>query len=721
MTPTATESVDSIESIFGKNSFCKKVMKERLTPVTFERIQSSILDMTPVRLEDADEVADALKVWATEMGATHFAHWFHPMTGGVAMKHDSFLDRSADGSVISSFSGSQLLKGEADGSSFPNGGLRQTHAARGYTVWDPAASPFILDHGNGKTLYIPAVFYSWTGEALDERLPLLRSNHAVTSSALQLLKAAGSTKHKQAYSYSGVEQEFFLVDRELYLRRPDLVEVGRTLVGRSTAKGQSMDDQYFGDLSERMLSVLADAERELWALGIPMVCRHREVAPGQYEVAPCFSTTPAACDQNALLMGVLQRVARRHGTAVLFHEKPFNGLNGSGKHNNWSVGTDAVPSLLAPGTHPASNVDFMLMLGAVLRGVHRHGDVLRVAVSGAGNDFRLGAQEAPPAIVSAHLGEDVERAVDEFIAMNYPANDGGDGGDGRSRMSDSTHSVQAQTEEESTLDEGYLPAVKRARSDRNRTSTVAFVDNRFEFRAVGSSQPVGRSATALNAIVAESMRDMAAEIEQLVAAGEARDAAARRVAAASLLHSRDVVFGGDGYSSEWVSEAGRRGLPHLVTTADALESMVSEKNITLFHGTGVLTKNELRARAEVMSEEYCGRVRNEARMLTSLCNTEVIPAAASYQALLADAAHSSVDNAGHATQLLTVSSCVNGLVESLQQLDLHQSKAEVPHDYAFKVLPLMRKVRAHADALESLLPAKDWPLPSYHEMLFHQD
>jgi len=700
LTPVATNEVpkQSIDDLFGTNTFNTANQAGRVPEETQESIKNSIKNMTPVSSEDADVYAKALADWALENGATHFTHWFQPLTGNFAWKHDSFLKKKGDG-AISEFKGKQLLRGEPDGSSFPSGGLRQTHQARGYTLWDPNSTPFLADHGNGKTLVIPSVFYSWTGHALDEKLPLLRSNRAVKESILRLLKAAGSEGHETAHVECGIEQEFFLVDREHYLKRPDLVEIGRTVLGRAPSKGQSLDDQYFADISDRMLSVINDAERELWKLGIPMICRHREVAPGQYEVAPMFQEGTQASDNNTLLMSVLQKAARRHDVAAVFHEKPFRGLNGTGKHNNWSVGTNKTPTLFEPGASPETNLEFMLTLGATLRAVDLHGDVMRISISGAGNDHRLGAQEAPPAIMSAYLGEDIEEAVAIFTGAK---------------------ATKAPFQAAQDLGAGYLPQVDRATTDRNRTSSFAFTGNKFEFRAVGGSQPVGRSTTALNTILAESMDVMSAEIEGLVAGGMDRSAAAKQVAVATLKNHTRGVFGGDGYSAEWHEEAARRGLPNLRTTPMALAEFTSAKNVELFSKMGVLTEQEVHARQETFEEEYSTKISMEADMLAQLAQTKVLPAAVEYQTLLAGSLQMNA-SAAQSGYLGEVTRSTDGLIEALAQLRDARAAASSAADFCDNVIPAMDAVREHADTLENVLPAKAWPLPSYHEMLFHQD
>lgn len=685
-----------IEALFGSKAFGTVVQKERLPAATMEALQSSIDNMTPLSPEVADAYASALEKWALEHGATHFTHWFQPMTGGNAQKHDSFLKRSGKTKEISSsFTGKTLLRGEPDGSSFPNGGLRQTHEARGYTSWDPAATPFIQDHGNGSTLMIPTVFHSWKGDALDERLPLLRSTRAMKQSILNLMNAAGSTGHETSHVECGIEQEFFLIDREHYVKRPDLVELGRTIIGKPPCRGQSLDDQYFADMSDRMLSVINDAERELWSLGIPMICRHREVAPGQYEVAPLFSDGTHASDTNMMLMSTLQKVARKHNVAALYHEKPFAGLNGSGKHNNWSFGTNKVPTLFEPGAKPAENLEFWLAMAATVRGVDLHSDLMRFAISGAGNDHRLGAQEAPPAIVSAYLGEDIEDAMNVFLGESV-----------------------TRTEVDTSMDlgAGYLPNTPRATTDRNRTSTFAFTGNKFEFRAVGSSQPVGRSSTVLNTIVSESMDFMAAEIEKR--GGGA--AAAKEVAVETLKAHKRVIFGGDGYSAEWQEEAAKRGLNNLKTTADVLDVIVSPKNVELFQDRGVFSQGEWEARHEVFSEEYNTKINMESDMMQRMCNTMVLPSALEYQNMLG-ASVTATGSKVQAAHLQAISGSVDDLVSALATLNSATAAAASCQDFAKTVVPAMAQVREAADTLEGIVPADKWPLPSYHDMLFHQD
>lgn len=650
--------------------------------------------------------------WAEDRGATHFCHWFQPLTNYFAYKHDSLIKHDGD-HVITNLTGKMLVIGEPDGSSFPSGGLRATHTARGYTVWDPSSPCFITSHGTGTTLNIPSVFFSWTGHALDEKTPLLRSVEAFERETKRLLKVMGEAKHKRVHADSGIEQEFFLIDKDYYRARPDIMQTGRTLTGADPPKGQSLDDQYFGSFSDRSLRMMNDAEVAMWKLGIPQTTRHREVAPGQYEMAPVFSTVNVSGDFNLLQMDILSKTAEEHDLAVLFHEKPFAGLNGSGKHNNWSVGTDRVPSLFSPGDKPEENLLFMTFLAATIRAVDLHGDVMRYAVAGPGNDHRLGANEAPPAIVSIYLGDDVTRGVYKFIGEEPP-------------VEIHPHSLGVSSLPEFTVD----------RTDRNRTSPFAFTGNKFEFRAVGSSHNPSRSNTCLNVMAADSVAFLADEIAartegKNLSKSELRDVVVDLLQSTIKKHMR-VLFDGDNYSEDWVVEAEKRGLLNLRTTPEAYATFNSQKNTELFGKYKVLSKEELDARIEVALEEYNLRVSTEVSSFGSLVNTHIMPPAYNAQTRIAGSILAAVNATGgtaseaQVAQLRTLSGHIDGLASATAKLG--ELMAAVPHgdaqdeaDYLCNVvLPVMAEGRSHADALELLCSADDWILPTYHEMLFHQ-
>ena len=609
-----------------------------------------------------------------------------------------------------------LVKGEPDGSSFPNGGLRDTHEARGYTVWDPTSPCFITSHGTGTTLCVPSVFFSWHGHALDEKTPLLRSVDALEREAVSLLRVMGEHKHKTVHTDSGIEQEFFLVDREYYLRRPDIMQTGRTLQGAAPPKGQSLDDQYFGAFSDRFLRCMNDAEVAMWKLGIPQTTRHREVAPGQYEMAPVFAHANVAGDYNMLQMDVLTRTAEEHGLQVLFHEKPFAGLNGSGKHNNWSVGTNLIGTLFDPGHQPAQNLLFMTFLAATVRAVHLHGDVLRSAMGGASNDHRLGANEAPPAIMSVFLGSDVTAAVNEFVGEDV---------------------VKASNAKGSgDLGVGCLPEFTIDPTDRNRTSPFAFTGNKFEFRAVGSTHNPARSNTYLNTAMADALKHISATLSDRIGS---RKLGKAELAAETAAVVRDVfkqhaaaVFDGDNYSKAWEEEAERRGLQNLRNTVDSIAAFDSEKNYALFEKHGVLSRAELAARVNVVTEEYVTKILTEVDSFTAIARTMVYPAAFEMQTKVAGAVIAAKSagietGSGQHAHLDSLTATLNSLIATTDALNdaaakVHEAGSLFDEAKLCQstLLPLMEDARAHADKLEGLCDADLWPMPNYHEMLFHQ-
>ncbi len=701
------QSPMDIERIFGENAFGLDEMKTRLAPETFSSLLATIDQGEAIDLEIGNEVANAMKEWAMERGATHFTHWFQPLTGNTAEKHDSFITANKGGGAIAKFSGSDLFQGEPDASSFPSGGLRATFEARGYTIWDPTSPAFIIENKNGSYLAIPTAFASWGGEALDAKTPLLRSMGAVDKQARRVLELFGHKEVGKVTATVGVEQEYFLIDEEFYYRRPDLMTTGRTLVGAKPPRGQELDDHYFGSIPDRVLSCMLETEKELYRLGIPVKTRHNEVAPSQYEIAPIFENTNIACDHQQLLMIILQRIARQHGMVCLLHEKPFAGINGSGKHNNWSIGTDTGINLLEPGDNPHDNLQFLFFCAAVIEAVYKHQDLLRVSVASAANDHRLGANEAPPAIMSIFLGEQLEDVFNQIDAgAPTESKQGGFMG----------------------LGTPVLPNLPRHAGDRNRTSPFAFTGNKFEFRAVGSSQSVSFPNVVLNTIVAEALDGMAGSLEAKMNSGMAMEIAAAEVVRETVHESKAIIFGGDNYSDEWHTEAERRGLLNLKTTVDALETLISEKNIKLFESYGVLSETELRSREEIWVEQYFIRINIEAETTESLARTMIMPAATRYLSTLVKTMKRG-DKVGVSTSGVKevadhMAAYVNELQEALSVLinankDLGGDTVhEKAHHMLNNVIPAMNKVRHATDRLERITAGDLWPLPTYRDMLF---
>ncbi len=696
-----------IERIFGENAFGLDEMKARLSEDVYQSLLGTIDGGLPIDPTIGDAVADAMKEWAIERGATHFTHWFQPLTGSTAEKHDSFITPNKGGGAMAKFSGKDLIQGEPDASSFPSGGLRATFEARGYTVWDPTSPAFIIENAKGSYLAIPTAFASWSGEALDAKTPLLRSMEAINTQALRVLELFENVGISKVTSTVGVEQEYFLVDEEYYYRRPDLMTCGRTLVGAKPPRGQELDDHYFGSIPDRVLSCMLETEKELYRLGIPVKTRHNEVAPSQYEIAPIFENTNIACDHQQLLMITLQRIARKYGMVCLLHEKPFKGVNGSGKHNNWSIGTDTGLNLLEPGDNPHDNLQFLFFCASVIKAVNRHQDLLRVAVASAANDHRLGANEAPPAIISIFLGEQLEDVFNQI-----------DSGD-------ATESKQGGF---MGLGTPVLPNLPRHAGDRNRTSPFAFTGNKFEFRAVGSSQSVSFSNTVLNTTVAEALEEMATSLEAKMASGMDMEAAAAEVVRETVHDNKAIIFGGDNYTDEWHEEAERRGLLNLRTTVDALETLVSDKNIKLFETYGVLSEAELRSREEIWVEQYFLTINIEAETTESMARTMIMPAATRYLRTLIKTVEE-----GNAVGISTkgvkevadhVAAYVDELQDALGNLidnnkDLGgDSVHEKAHHMLNNVIPAMNKVRHATDRLERITAGDLWPLPMYRDMLF---
>lgn len=696
-----------IEKIFGENAFGRDEMKSRLPVEVFQSLIATIEGGETLDLEIADAVADAMKEWAIERGASHFTHWFQPLTGSTAEKHDSFITPNKGGGAFAKFSGKDLVMGEPDASSFPSGGLRATFEARGYTVWDPTSPAFIVENEGGSYLAIPTAFASWTGEALDHKTPLLRSLVALNKSALRVLDLFGVKGVTRVYSTCGCEQEYFLIDEQYYFRRPDLQMTGRTLFGAKPPKGQELDDHYFGSIPERVLAYMLEAEKELYRLGIPVKTRHNEVAPGQYELAPIFENTNVAADHQQLTMIVLQRVARKFGLVCLLHEKPFAGINGSGKHNNFSMSTDTGLNLLEPGDTPHDNLHFLFFCSAVVRAVNRHQDLLRISIASAANDHRLGANEAPPAIISVFLGEQLE---DVFLQL---------------MNGDATESKQGGL---LGLGSPVLPHLPRHAGDRNRTSPFAFTGNKFEFRSVGSSQTVSVPNIVLNTIVAESLDQMGDLLEKQIAKGVDIDTAIGAVVREAVAESTVIVFGGDNYDEEWAVEAERRGLLNLRTTLDALHHMLDEKNIRLFEDYGVLSEPELRSRKAIMVEQYFLTINIEGETTESMARRMILPAAVRYLGELVATIGSATDVGlcvdGIRETAVEISGYINGLSKAIDHLIIQNkdlggaSMLEKALHMRENVIPAMTDVRYYADKLERGVDHELWPLPTYKQMLF---
>ena len=699
----------SLTEFFACDVFDDRAMREFLPATAYEALKRTIESGQELDPDVADVVANGMKEWAVERGATHFTHWFQPMTGSTAEKHDAFLHFSG-GQLMLDFSGKELIKGEPDASSFPSGGIRSTFEARGYTAWDPTSPAFLRQEPNGSTLCIPTAFCSWTGEALDKKTPLLRSMEALNSQAVRLLRLLGEDV-EAVYSTVGVEQEFFLIDRNFFLQRPDLIATGRTLVGARPPKGQELEDHYFGAISPRMLAFLQDAEYALWRLGVPIKTRHNEVAPSQYEMAPVFERCAVATDHNMVTMDVLRNVARRHGLVCLLHEKPFAGINGSGKHNNWSLSTNSGENLLDPGHTPAENARFMVVLSAVIRAVHEYADLLRISVSRAGNDHRLGANEAPPAIMSIYLGDELDGVVKSLISGSPAA---------------------AAERTQMRLGVSALPPLPRDTTDRNRTSPFAFTGNKFEFRAVGSSQSVATPNYVLNTAVAESLMLIADRIEGFTSAGESWESAAQKVVQETLAAHHAIIFNGNNYSSEWIAEAESRGLPNWTSTPEAIGHLCDEKNVRLFERMGVLSRRELAARLTIMRESYSKAVAIEAQCMLSIAGNCVLPAAIRYQERTSQAlcaartANGRMDLTPQVDLLSALVGQVNELMLALRELqnstETIESAGEQPEDntsaWHERVLPSMERTRIACDRLETIVDDDLWPLPKYREMLF---
>jgi glutamine synthetase len=699
-----------VDAIFGADTFSRAIMRQRLPKEVYRSMLRTVDRGEALDPEVASVVAATMKDWAIENGATHFTHWFQPLTGQTAEKHDSLITPDGQGGVVFNFSGSDLVQGEPDASSFPSGGTRATFEARGYTAWDATSPAFLMRNQSVVTLCIPTAFVSWTGEALDTKIPLLRSVEALSKQALRLLKIFGTVgTASRVYTTVGPEQEYFLVDRELYYKRPDLLACERTLFGAKPPKGQQLEDHYFGSIPARVLAYMGEVEHELYRLGVPVKTRHNEVAPGQYEIAPLFETSNVASDHQMLIMETLKRVAVRHGLVALLHEKPFAGVNGSGKHNNWSMSTDTGVNLLDPQDETHTNLEFLTFLCGVIRAVDIHADLLRASIASAANDHRLGANEAPPAIISIFLGE----MLSDLLAQIEKG-------------------ALKRTLRGGTLDLGArtLPQLPRHSGDRNRTSPFAFTGNKFEFRAVGSSQSIAWPNTVLNTIVAESLDFTAGEIEKAAGKNPTPERLQRAVLGVLqkiIRQHKRVIFDGDNYSAEWHSEAERRGLPMLRNSVEALPVLKQKKNVDLFKKYGVMNKVEVESRLHVGLERYVKQITIEAEMMGHIARTQLLPAALRHQALLAEAVTKTQaagvpasDQKAALERFVGYANRLREAIGALEEAMAHDDPDPLVHARHIEeeVIPAMVETRAAADHLETVVTAEFWPLPTYRELLF---
>ena len=698
-------SAGGAAGVFGANVFSISEMRKRLPKPVFKSVKRTIESGEKLDPSVADVVASAMKDWAIEKGATHYAHIFYPLTGLTAEKHDAFLVPDNDGGAIIEFTGKQLVQGEPDASSFPSGGIRATFEARGYTAWDVTSPAYILENPNGTTLCIPTVFVSWTGEVLDKKTPLLRSMKALNTQAQRILKLFGHKDPAMVVSTAGPEQEYFLIDRNFFFARPDLLNAGRTLFGAKPPKGQEFEDQYFGAIPDRVLACMLETERELFKLGVPVKTRHNEVAPSQYEIAPIYENANVATDHQQLIMLMLRKVAQKYGLECLLHEKPFAGVNGSGKHLNWSLGNSTQGNLLEPGETPHDNMQFLVFCAAVIRAVDKYSALLRAVVASASNDHRLGANEAPPAIISIFLGSQLTDVFEQFKT-----------GTAKSSKSGGTLTVGVDT----------LPPLPKDAGDRNRTSPFAFTGNKFEYRAVASGQSIAGPLVALNTIVAESLDAIATELEKAAGGDQNKLSGAVTTLLTKIIneHGR-VIFNGDNYTQEWHDEAEKRGLPNLKTSIDALPTLINKEVVDLFNKYGVLNPREVQSRHDIYTEQYVKSILTEAKLVVEIAKTMIYPAASKYLGELASTA-ASMKAAGLAANtkvLEEVNGLATGLLDSIAALESdlsHHSDglvAEAKH-CCTKVLPSMNAVRGFADKLEAVVSDNIWPLPTYQEMLF---
>ncbi|MCB9310301.1 MAG: glutamine synthetase III [Lewinellaceae bacterium] len=706
------ETTERRSELFGQNVFSNKVMLQFITKEAFQVLNDAILNNKKIERKIADQVASGMKSWAISKGATHYTHWFQPLTGSTAEKHDAFFDLMGDGSGIDKFDGGQLVQQEPDASSFPNGGIRNTFEARGYTAWDPSSPAFII----GRTLCIPTVFVAYTGEALDHKVPLLRALHSLDIAATEVARYFDKNVNK-VIATLGWEQEYFLVDKDLMESRLDLVLSGRMLIGHQAAKGQQLEDHYFGSIPERALQFMRDLEMDALRLGIPLKTRHNEVAPNQFEIAPIFEEANLAVDHNSLLMDLMKKVGARHGFSVLLHEKPFAGVNGSGKHNNWSMSTDTGINLLSPGKTPKSNLQFLTFFINTIKAVHDYADLLRSSIATAGNDHRLGANEAPPAIVSVFIGQHLTEVLDEL-----------------ERVTDGSLSPEEKTELKLHV-VGKIPEILLDNTDRNRTSPFAFTGNKFEFRAVGSSDSCAGAMTILNAIVAEQLRKFKVEVDALIEKKHMKkDDAIFNVLRELIKSSKKIRFEGDGYSDAWVKEAKKRGLSNFKTTPEALKTLTNSESITLFESHNILTKMEVEARYEIRLEEYIKKIQIESRILGDIASSYIVPTAIKYQNTLIENVTGlkelfGKDFSQHSKEQMELIKSISGyitsiredlvaMVETRKKCNVIEHLDEKAHAYCTKVLPFFEKIRYSCDKLELLVDDEIWPLTKFREMLF---
>ena len=696
----------NVADIFGENVFNDTVMQERLPKKVYKNLRKTIEEGKDLDLETADVIAHEMKEWAIEKGATHYTHWFLPLTGVTAEKHDSFVSAPLpSGKVLMTFSGKELIKGEPDASSFPSGGLRATFEARGYTAWDCTSPAFVRQDAGGATLCIPTAFCSYTGEALDQKTPLLRSMEAINKEALRLLRLFGNTTSKKVTPSVGAEQEYFLVDAEKFEERKDLIYTGRTLFGAMPPKGQELDDHYFGTIRQRIASFMRDVNIQLWKVGVPAKTQHNEVAPAQHELAPIYSEANLAVDQNQLTMQTLKRVACQHGLKCLLHEKPFAGVNGSGKHNNWSITTDDGINLLDPGKTPHENTQFLLVLACILKAVNKHADLLRESAADPGNDHRLGANEAPPAIISIFLGEQLEDVVEQLISTG-----------------EATHSLKG-----GKLETGVstLPDLFKDATDRNRTSPFAFTGNKFEFRMVGSRDSIANPNIVLNTIVAETFADACDILEN----ADEFDLAVHDLIKEYLTENQRIIFNGNGYSDEWVAEAERRGLPNIKSMVEAIPAITTDKAVKLFERFSVFTKAELESRAEIQYEAYAKAINIEARTMIDMASKQFLPAFIKYTKTLADTVNAvkaaGVDASVQTETLKEVSALMAETKAALDNLVKTTAEAAAKEEgevqatyYHTEVVPAMDALRAPVDKLEMIVDKEAWPMPSYGDLIF---
>ncbi len=695
-------TINSVTDFFGESVFNETVMRDKLPKETYKSLLRTIQQGEPLTLEVAQVVANAMKDWAIEKGATHYTHWFQPMTGITAEKHDAFISPTSDGKIIMEFSGKELIKGEPDASSFPSGGLRSTFEARGYTAWDATSYAFVKDG----SLCIPTAFYSYSGEALDQKTPLLRSHEVLNEQAMKVLKLFGNPATRLIGTV-GAEQEYFLIDKKTYDKRKDLIFSGRTLFGAMPVKGQEMEDHYFGNLTDRVSAYMKELDVELWKLGVNAKTKHNEVAPAQHELAPVYTTINQAADHNQLIMEMMKKLALRHDLVCLLHEKPFAGVNGSGKHNNWSISTDLGENLLAPGDDPANNEQFLIFLCAVIRAVDKYAEALRVSVANAGNDHRLGANEAPPAIISIFLGDMLANILDSIQT---------------GKLSYDT------TEEMLKTSVSSLPDLFKDSTDRNRTSPFAFTGNKFEFRMVGSTQSISSCNVLINTAVADALEEFAERLEKAEDFKSEVYAIIRDV----VIENGRVIFNGNNYSDDWVHEAERRGLPNLRSTVDALPKYLLEKNIELFSKHNIFTRDEMHARYEIMVENYNKTINIEALCMLSMAKREILPACIAYSKTIYDTLNSKKDALPHAYHVrdeeyaASIADLITNLMDKIDLLDESVQKVDRIHDeeaksrsYATEVVPCMEKLRYVSDNLEETVGKDFWPFPTYNDLLFN--